>query len=237
MLGAWSTYSLSDFLMFSRETYRRLFELMNEALWPAPLAVAALGLVVLWLVARPRGAPGHVVSARVAVVLLAVAWAWVAWDFHLGRFAPINLAAPWFAAAFFLEVILLAAVALVATPPHGTRWSWRIGTALLGFAVVAQPLLGPLAGRSWAAIGLAGLAPDPTVVATLGAVVAGGWSRWLLLPIPVAWCAVSGATAWALDAPEGLVTPVAAIVALAGAWPGRRGIAPPRAPASKTAGR
>lgn len=214
MLETWSTYRLSDFLLFSRETYWRLFELMNEAVWPAQIVVVAAALAVLWLAFRPPPRAGRVIA-----FLLAVAWAWVAWGFHFERYAPINLAAPYFAAAFALQAELLlvaTAVGVDLRDAAGLRRGVALG--LLGSAIVLQPLLGPAAGRPWSGVGLAGLAPDPTAIATLGVVLLAGrrW-RWLLLPVPLAWCAVSGATAWGLDAPEGLVMPVAAILALAAA--------------------
>ena len=40
------------------------------------------------------------------------------------------------------------------------------GLALFLFALVLQPLIGPLLGRPWAQVELFGLAPDPTVVGT-----------------------------------------------------------------------
>jgi NADP-dependent 3-hydroxy acid dehydrogenase YdfG len=43
----WWTYRLSDFLMFSARTYRRLFELYNTEVWPLPVVAfigGALGL-------------------------------------------------------------------------------------------------------------------------------------------------------------------------------------------------
>ena len=45
-MSEWWTYRPSDFLMFAPRTYWRLFELHNEAWWPAqPLLVLALSLI------------------------------------------------------------------------------------------------------------------------------------------------------------------------------------------------
>jgi hypothetical protein len=47
----WWTYRLSDFLMFSARTYRRLFELYNAEVWPLPALVcigAALWIGIAW---------------------------------------------------------------------------------------------------------------------------------------------------------------------------------------------
>ena len=48
-MAEWWTYSLSDFLLFAPRTYYRLFELTNEALWPAHIAALALGGAILAL--------------------------------------------------------------------------------------------------------------------------------------------------------------------------------------------
>ena len=61
---------------------------------------------------------------------------------------------------------------------------------------------------------LFGLAPDPTVLATLGVLVAADRVRWELFVIPVLWCAVTGATLWTMGAPEALLMPLAGLSTL-----------------------
>ena len=48
-MSEWWTYSLTDFLLFSPETYARLLLRYNEAVWPAQLPVLAAGLLALLL--------------------------------------------------------------------------------------------------------------------------------------------------------------------------------------------
>ena len=56
--------------------------------------------------------------------------------------------------------------------------------------------------------------PDPTAATTLGAMLAlSPKPPWLLLPIPLLWCAVSGLTLWALQDPGASWAPFAFIVA------------------------
>ena len=102
MIEELDSYALSDFLLFSQETYFRLFELYNRDLWPIHLVALALGLALLWLMRRPDERSG-----RAAAAILVVLWAWVGWAFHLERYATINLAAPYFAALFGIEAMLL----------------------------------------------------------------------------------------------------------------------------------
>jgi hypothetical protein len=68
------------------------------------------------------------------------------------------------------------------------------------------------------------VAPDPTVLATLGLLLLGeGRPRWELLAVPVLWCLVSGATLWAMNSAEAWVPPAAALLVLAASiWKKKR---------------
>lgn len=209
-MSEWWTYRLSDFLLFSPRTYRRLFELYNETIWPGQLL--ALLLAFALIACLLRGGQSRLVGA-----LLAACWLWVAWAFHLERYATINWAAPWLAAGFAVEAALLAGYAVAdrlvllrPAEPVG-----RAGLGLVLLAVLAQPLAAPIAGRGWSATEVFGIAPDPTVVATLGVLLlARGGNAWPLLPIPLLWCAISGATLWAMDEPDAFVLPAVALVSM-----------------------
>ena len=50
-MSEWWTYGLSDFLMFSPDTYWRLVERYNRALWPLQLGVVAAGSLLVALAA------------------------------------------------------------------------------------------------------------------------------------------------------------------------------------------
>jgi hypothetical protein len=91
------------------------------------------------------------------------------------------------------------------------------------FALFVFPLIGPLTGRPWLQAELFGVAPDPSVVATLGVLVAAHRPHWELLVIPVIWCAISGATLWTMQSPDALVVPgVAALAFVLAGWKTRR---------------
>jgi Family of unknown function (DUF6064) len=211
------TYALSDFLLFSRETYNRLFELHNEAVWPAQLVAVALGIAILALLRWPSVRQGRAITAA-----LAACWLWVAWAFHLERYATINWAATYFAAAFALQALLLAWWGVV----RGRLVFWpgrdragQAGLLIFAFALAVQPLVGPLAGRAWPGVEVFGVAPDPTVVATLGLLLAAERTPWGLAAIPVLWCAVGGATLWAMESPGAVIMPLAAVLfVLLAAW-------------------
>ena len=91
----------------------------------------------------------------------------------------------------------------------------RAGLGIVLFALVVQPLIGPLVGREWMQVEMFGVAPDPTALATLGILLlAVNRVHWELLLIPVAWCAITGATLWAMGSPDAPVMPFAALLCL-----------------------
>ena len=207
-MSDWWTYRLSDFLMFSPETWHRLFVRLNHDVWPLPLLMLGigLGLVALTLRGDPR-------SLRIATAVLAACWLLVAWLFHWERFREIHLAAGWYAGAFLVQSALL----LTPSAPSPSRLSrpsrLRAGLALLLFGVVLLPLIGPVQGRPWEAVQYFGLAPDPTVTATLGVLTAAR-ARWFTWVIPVLYSALSGATLWALESPDAWVPPLTVLLAV-----------------------
>lgn len=208
----WSTYTLADLLMFSPGTYYRLFELYNAAIWPGPLIAAAAGIVLLACALRPGTA-----SPRVLAGMLAACWLWVAWAFLARRYAPINLAADYFAHGFAIEALLLFWMGTV-RGKFALHWPRaiveRAGLGIFGFALFAYPLLAPVSDRPWRQMEMFGLAPDPTAVATLGLLLLARRTPWLLWPIPLLWCVLSGATLFTLGAPDAWVAPAAALLAL-----------------------
>jgi hypothetical protein len=209
----WSTYSLSDFLMFAPRTYYRLIELYNGDVWPAHLVAIAVGLAAIAVTWRREAD-----ARRTAHLVLAAAWACVAWGWLHRRLAAIDWSATGFAVAFALEAALLLAVAAMGTPSPATPASRRLraGGGLALGAVAAYPLLGLADGRNLASAEVFGLMPNPTAIATLGLLANERPAlRWLLFPIPVAWCAIAGATLWTMGTSSWWVPPVAAATAIA----------------------
>jgi hypothetical protein len=214
-MSEWWTYTPSDFLMFSQQTYYRLFELYNSAIWPLQILAIALGIAILTLLCLRHGGARR---AKFLMALLAACWLWVAWAYHIERFATIHWAARYFALGFAFEALLLIWLGVVRGPlsfdSAGTALR-RAGLCLFLFALLIQPLIGPAIGRPWRQTEIFGIAPDPTVVATLGIVLMSGHGRTLLLVIPLVWCVVSGATLWAMHARDALLMPlIAALVSV-----------------------
>lgn len=218
-MSEWWTYTPADFLMFAPRTYWRLVERYNEAIWPLQILGVACGLA---LVALVHGNRAH--RDRIIAGLIAGCWLWIASAFHLQRYAQINWAATWFAAAFALQALLLVIVGVAAGRIRLIDTDGRaraIASLVLVFAVLVYPLLAPLAGRPWSTAEVFGVAPDPTAIATVAVLaLVRGRIRWLLLAVPLGWCAIATATLWVMEAREAVVVAAATLLAL---WPAARG--------------
>ena len=197
-MSEWWSYGLSDFLMFSPETYGRLVERFNAAWWPGQVAgIAAAGALLV----LPRRAGAW--PQRAMLLLLALAWAWTGWAFHARSYAEIFLAAPWVAWACAVQAVLLAAATAMPMAANGppSRVAWLSGHVLLAAALLF-PLAAPLQGHGWPRAEVFAFMPDPTALATLGALLVlrhprGIW-RALLAAIPMLSLLLGTATRWLL---------------------------------------
>lgn len=202
-MSEWASYTLSDFLMFSARTYFRLIELYNLAVWPLHLLAGVMGMALIFLARRADERSG-----RIAGAILGLSWIWVAWAFHVERYATINSAAPYFAAGFAIQGLMLI-------------WSGRVqatdgraGLGLLFAALSGYPLLALVSERPWQQAEMFGIAPDPTAAVTLVLLALCPRAPWWLWPAPLLWSAVSGATLWTMDVAHAWVLPLMAMFAL-----------------------
>jgi len=234
-MSEWWTYRPVDLLMFAPRTYWRLFELHNETLWPLQVSTTLAGMALGLGLMR-----GSTRALRAGAVGLALCWALVAWAFLWRRYAPIQPVAAVFAIAFGVQALgLLALCAAHDLRCTGQRVRRGSGLALLVWALLAHPLLALAAGRPLAQAELFGLAPDPTVIASLGLLLCAQAGRratrallWALRLLALAWCLVSAATLWTMGSPQGWVPLAAAALTLGGLWhrPHRRAGARVKAP-------
>lgn len=209
----WLNYPLEDLLLFSRETYLRLFERYHQDIWPVHILAAAFGLGMLRALFVGRTA-----QIQAMLTVLAAIWLWVAYGFHAQRFLEINWAAEGFAWAFAAQAGLMIIAAIwpggLRANALGPRW---LGVALFLAALVLIPFAGLALDRTWREVEFFALTPDATALATLAVMVAiaGAW-RWVLALIPLGWIAVATATALAMDSMEAyLLSGVAGLAVLA----------------------
>lgn len=197
-MSEWWTYGLSDFLMFSPEAYWRLVERYNATWWPAQLAALVSAGVMIALLRRTTDR-----AQRTVLLLLSLAWAWTGWAFHARSYAEIFLAAPWLGAASGVQAMLLATAAVMgvrsAQPVSRTM---AVAGYVVCMAALLFPLASPLQGHGWTRAEVFGFMPDPTALATVGALLVLGqphraW-RALLAVIPVLSLLLGAATRWLL---------------------------------------
>jgi hypothetical protein len=220
-MGEWASYALSDFLLFSPQTYFRQFALINEKTFALAIVFAALALAIAIFAGGSRW-NGRVTSTRLAFL-----WASSAWLFHYESYAEINWAAVWFAFGFGIQALALILAGIFGgflLPIAPTRQD-RIIRALAVLVVLLYPLQAGLFGRSWQEAESVGISPDATAIFTILILALGaGRMRYALAAIPLLWTAISLLTLWTMDAPEfwTLATLLAAsLIALTRASAGR----------------
>jgi len=198
---------------FTTEQFFAELPAYNPAVWPLQVAAYLAGLLALGLLLRPSRA------AAVGIALvLALFWAITGLGYHWTWFATINPVARVFGVVFVLEALLLAAAPVLSPSLRfelkaDTRST--LGLALLAYAMLIYPLIGWLAGHSWPAMPMFGMAPCPTTIFTIGLLLLAPWSvaRWLLV-IPLLWTVVGGSGAVLLSVPQDYGLIVAALVVL-----------------------
>jgi len=220
----WSSYTLSDLLLFSPRVYERMFVLLNQDLWPLQLLFIAIGLVIVVLIQRR-----HRLAGSLGCAALGVGWLIVAFVFFQGRYQEINWLGNYLVPLALMQGVGLLALASV--PGQYARladfsspvscWAARMPLAL---GLVAYPLVALAFGRSIESAQVALSAPAPTAVATLGmAALLKSRARWIIIVVPGAWCILTGLTLWTLGRADFFVAPLAAGLALmATALPRRR---------------
>tara|TARA_R110000796_G_scaffold169305_1_gene286174 strand:+ start:865 stop:1536 length:672 start_codon:yes stop_codon:yes gene_type:complete len=196
-MNAWTSYRLQDFIPFTAEVYFRLLERMGETFWPLHLLTLALGAATLVLALKHR--------PRIACLLPAPLWAFVAVAFFFQRYAELNWAGGYVAYAFIAQAVLLVVMALTGwgmdNEPRATNPPVAIGIAITLFGLLIMPLMAPLSGGSWYQAEVFGIHADPTAVTTLGLVLImlRGFALWIAVIIPALWLVVSGLTLQVLD--------------------------------------
>jgi hypothetical protein len=209
----WSTYSLSDFLMFSSSVYFRLFELENRRIWPLQVAAVLAGTATIAMICRATGQ-----SRRGAIVVLACAWLACAWAYFRQSYSTIHTFGNTFAAVFVVEaagLLLQAAVGPKSAATVSRPNVERAGLVLLAFAVFLQPLASVALGRPFAQTEWFAFMPDPTVLATIGALTAIPKTSTWLFAIPLIWSLYSGLTLYTMQSGAALVPFLQAVLACA----------------------
>lgn len=196
-------YRLSDLLMFSPEIYQRLLVRYNETIFPLHVLMLGLGALLFRLMLRDKG-----VNQRLAAAILGIGWLWSGLIFQLTYFDSINWLAGYLGFAYVILGMLQFLWGYIS--PSDVRvqirgWPAIIGLAFVGFAVFLQPFLVLLEGAEFSSVLIFGAHPGPTIIATLGMMIAMA-TRWYLIIIPALFLfAIHGLTMSALGSPLAVI--------------------------------
>jgi len=216
-MSEWWTYRPESFALFSARTYYRLIEAYNADLWPLQwLALAAGVAALVWLLREHS-----MLRDRAVLVMLAIAWLWVAGGYQHQRFATINWAAGYAAVLFAAQGAAMLWVGVVRGGVAFRRDASPtdpVAIMIIVAALACYPLIAAALGRPWLQAEVFGLMPEPTAIATLGFLLLARPLPRSLFIVPVVSLLWAGAMLRALHAPEAAVAPLLAVLALACAW-------------------
>jgi hypothetical protein len=107
-------------------------------------------------------------------------------------YSEINWAAAYMVPLFVVQAVMLLAAAARSTGIMQSQGVRRVAAMLLVGVVAGYPLVALVAGRSFGAAEVFGIAADPTMLAVLVfvAVLQSQW-RWALAVVPLVWCLFS----------------------------------------------
>ena len=195
---------------FSVKAFFEVFRTYNQAIWPAQIVAYLLGVAGVVAAIRPRAWTGRAIGG-----MLGALWIWMGAVYHIGFFSAINPLAYVFGAFFLLQGLLFVwKGALSPSLSFSPRWDlygWT-GGLFLAYAMIVYPVLGSIAGHTYPASPVFGVAPCPTTIFTFGLLL---WTRgrvpgWLLL-IPVTWSVIGVSAALQLGVLEDLGLVVAGL--------------------------
>jgi hypothetical protein len=209
-----------NMLPLDRAALLQLLARYNEAVWPWPVLWIALAFAALGLL---HPATRAAFKTRALAAILTALWAWMALVYHFAYFAALQPIAWLFGAVFALQAAAFAWRGVVhdcfAPPPAQPRVRsapWRSAAAwgLIGYALLAYPLLGWDQGLRFPAVPTFGV-PGPTTIYTVGLMLlAGPHVPRVLFIVPVLWALVGSMAAITLGLTQDLMLWAAGLAAL-----------------------
>lgn len=200
---------------FTTEQFFDVFRRYNAAVWPAQVALIAVGLLSVFAVYRANVRRSWR-WAQVALVLVAALWLWSGIVYHKQFFATLTLVGQTFGSFFIAEagLLLIAAWQDGSAFERASRSSTVIGASLLAYALVLYPALGMLLGHRYPAAPTFGV-PCPTTIFTFGifCLLPASIPRFAMA-VPVLWAAIGAFAAFGFGVREDLGLVVAAVATI-----------------------
>ena len=202
-------------LPFTAGQFFDVFRSYNESVWPAQLALNAIGLVTV--VAAYRANARHSQRwAVAAIVFLAALWLWTGIVYFKVFFASITPAGDIFGLLFIAEagLLLLAAWQSRSAFEPTSRTNAAVAAIVIAYALLLYPVLGFALGHQYPDSPTFG-APCPLVIFTFGlfCLLPSSIPRFAIA-IPILWTLISSYAALGFGVYEDLGLIVAAITAI-----------------------
>ena len=195
------SYSLRDLLIFSPESYFKLFELSNKALWPFHIVFGLLAIAALVLLYKRQR-----LTSQLIFIWLGLVWAFVAYWYFIIYYSQITPYAHTMSYVFWAESCLLFITAFYAShEPINTsvvssslsitskklykKWQLLMGGGLIFYGLLIHPIVSvSIWDQSLSRLELFSVAPDPTAIVTIGFILLLPVRGYLLLiAIPCLW--------------------------------------------------
>ena len=190
---------------FTANEFLDVFAAYNQAVWPF---AAILWLLTMLLCGTLVS--GASIPAPLPRLLLAGHWLWAGLVYHAWFFTAINPAAWLFAALFVAQGVLFITFRSPARQAvDGAGATRRVLSSLLIVYSLIYPVVVWADGFVYPRMPTFGV-PCPTVILTIGVLLATSTPSVLLSVIPVGWSLIAGTAAWLFGVRADLVLPAAA---------------------------
>jgi hypothetical protein len=209
---------------FTVEQFVDVFRRYHEAVWPAPVALTLLGVLIAFAAYR-ADARRSWRWAQGALVLLAGLWLWTGIVYFKQFFVELTTAGAVFGSLFIAEagLLLITATQNGAWFARASPGSVVTGTLLIAYGLVLYPLTGLLLGHHYPLAPSFGT-PCPTTIFTFGifCLLPASIPRFAVA-IPVLWAAIGSTAALELGMREDVGLVLAAVAAIVVMRSGRMG--------------
>ena len=165
------SFSLRDLLIFSPESYFKLFEISNQALWPFQLPLLLLALLAIALIYKRPHFTSKLIYSGLGLIWVFVAY----WYFNL-HYSQISTYAHYLAYAFYAQACLLFMFAFFSNSEsinfeqtNYQKLPLVLGVALITYGLIIHPIVSILIwNQPLIRVELFSIAPDPTAIASIG---------------------------------------------------------------------
>jgi len=193
----WRSYSVADFIPYSRDVYLQLLSATNQLFWPWHiLLLASIGLFAFFAVTA---------RTRLSGILLASGWCWTGYAFFFNYYRHLNWAGEYFAIACGIQAALTLILFNWGRRDHGPTYNIQRYSGYICLACgVCWPLVCLLGREGASQMEWIGLHPEPTAIATIGVALLlfRGWQFWCLVLWPVLWLMWAALTLMVLAFPQ-----------------------------------